>query len=168
MAPCGLGPGRARRERRPGCGPGGPSGRLWDAGQGGGGRSSQERCTSGASVLLSRVRMAGDARQPRGSAVCDPKSNRAEAASGAVLSNGCARPLGAGVGQLSVIYGPCFEVSLCTLFCSVEVLKPHSSGTGFAVLFQQDGIWVLLTSDALLGQQVGSEMCQAVRSIVGF
>lgn len=112
--------------------------------------------------------MAGGARQPRGSAVCDPKSSGAVAASGAMLSNGCARPLGAGTVQLSVIYGSCFEVSLSTLFCSVEALKPHSNGTGFAVLFQQDGIWFLCTGGALLDQQVWSETFRAVWCIVGF
>lgn len=45
------------------------------------------------------------------------------------------------------------EVSLWTLFCSAEVLKPQSSGTGFAALFQQDGIWFLRTSSNLLSQQ---------------
>lgn len=65
------------REQRPGCGrTGEPSGRLWCAERGGGGRFLEERCALDASVLLSRVRLAVSARQPRSSVLCAPKTNR--------------------------------------------------------------------------------------------
>lgn len=115
MARCGLGLGcvglretRAEAGLRP---DGGPSGQLWCAERGGGGRFLEERCALDASVLLSRVRLAVSARQPRSSVLCAPKTNRGPGHEyGPLLSNGCAQPRGAGMVQLRFLYGPCFVV----------------------------------------------------------